>query len=88
MEKIKLDVLEMKNFLVTKLGEKEFYNKLNQYQQTPEAKQNFDDSFEGELSQQQYTQQTQSSGSQSSGDPLSNFFKKLFLGQINPVPGM
>lgn len=69
-------------------GEKEFYDKLNQYQQTPEAKQNFDDSFEGELSQQQYTQQTQSSGSQSSGDPLSNFFRKLFLGQINPVPGM
>lgn len=26
MEKIKLDVLEMKNFLVTKVGEKEFYN--------------------------------------------------------------
>jgi len=69
--------------------------KVDEYNQTPEAKQNFEDQFgsEGMGSQTNNQQSTSSSSSSSTdstpnNDPFAKFLRNLLMGQINPIPGM
>jgi hypothetical protein len=70
-------------------GEGNFYSQLEKYQQTPDAKQYFQDSFQGieGANVPPPPPSSQSSSNQNSGDPFSSFIRRLFLGQINPLPG-
>ena len=68
-----------------------FTKKVEEYNQTPEAKQNFEDQFgservEGQTNNQQST--SSSTSSEPNLDPLAKFLRGLFTGQMNPIPGM
>ena len=75
-----------------KLGEGEFTKKMEEYQNTPEAKQNFSDDFGQETEESASTQKastsTSDTSSKSSEDPFANFLQKLFKGAVNPIPGV
>ena len=91
-----LDYLGLGNWvgaeeLAKKMGEENFNNKVEEYNQTPEAKQNFEDQFgsegtEGQTSNQQST--TSSTTTSSDVDPFAKWLRNLLMGQLNPVPGM
>lgn len=70
---------ELKN----KLGDKEFVDKINQYQKTPEAQQNFADEYgaDGSSTNSQQSSQGQqtSSGTQ---DPIKDMIQSLVLGRV------
>lgn len=70
---------------IAKVGQGEFENKINQYQQTPEANSYFDEEY-GEQQSQQPTQPTQQQTQSAQQDPLQKFFTDLFKGAINPLP--
>jgi hypothetical protein len=78
--------------LVKKLGsEEEMMKKMEQYNQTPAAKQNFEDQFGSERTESQTDNQQNTSSSTTSKpdiDPLAKFFRNLLIGQVNPIPGM
>jgi hypothetical protein len=79
--------------LSKKMGEEDFMKKVDEYNQTPEAKQNFEDQFgsEGMGSQTNNQQSTSSSSSTDStpnNDPFAKFLRNMLMGQINPIPGM
>ena len=83
-----------------KMGDEQFMKKLEEYQKTSQAKQNFDDQFEGEAPPVAPTQTTPSKDNSvpyigpkkdnggPSIDPLAGFFKSLLMGKLNPIPGM
>jgi hypothetical protein len=93
-----LDYIGVANFvgpdeLTTKMSESEITQKMNQYNQTPEAKKYAEEDFgSGSASQeeidnfiksrQQNNTQTTSS---SDGDMLSGFMGKIFGGQLKPT---
>jgi hypothetical protein len=68
-------------------GEDKFYSEMEKYQQTPDAKKYFEDSFEGsETPPPPSSSSAQQSDSKETSDPFSSFIRRLFLGQINPLP--
>lgn len=78
--------------LAKQMGEEGFANKVDEYNRTPEAKENFDDQFQEDS--EQATQPPNQSDSQSSSknsmdlDPLAKMFRNLLFGQLNPIPGI
>ena len=79
--------------LVNKMGNENFTKKVDEYNQTPEAKQNFEDQFGSEgMGAQTNNQQSTSSSSPTSSepnlDPLAKFLRGLLTGQLNPIPGV
>jgi hypothetical protein len=79
--------------LVKQMGEENFAKKVEEYNQTPEAKENFDDQFSdsSQGQSQQQSSQTSQTGSPRNDvnlDPLAKFLKNMLLGQINPIPGI
>ena len=76
-----------------KLGDEEFNKKIEEYNQSPAAKQYFEDQFGKEtmetgVGQTSDTTPTTTSTETDKGDPFANFLKKMFMGQINPLPGV
>jgi hypothetical protein len=72
-------------------GEGEMLRAMENYQKTPEAKKYFNESFkEGqEIVPKAVDNVKQSVSSENvEGDPLAKFFRGLFTGQLNPIPGM
>ena len=92
-----LDYIGLGNFvgaeeLAKNMGDGELAKKIEEYNQTPEAKKYFEEQFGKEsmgsetgVSDTQSTATTQTSGE---SDPFKNFLKNLFMGQVNPLPGM
>jgi len=79
--------------LVNKMGNENFMKKVDEYNQTPEAKQNFEDQFGsegmgGQTNNQQSTSSSSSATSTPDLDPLAKFLRGLLTGQLNPIPGM
>lgn len=78
--------------LAKKMGEENFNNKVEEYNQTPEAKQNFEDQFGSESTEGQTNNQQSTTSSTTTSspdvDPFGKWLRSLFMGQINPVPGM
>lgn len=81
--------------VIKKLGsEAEMQKALEKYQQTPEAKKYFDES----LSQEAQTSSTedgpldalkqQTSAENLKDNPLAQMVRNMFMGQLNPIPGM
>lgn len=98
-----LDYIGLGNYVgveevVKEIGDEEFQKKLEEYQETPEAKKYFQEDFDQDQSQPQTQPQTQplpqtsqsqsSSGTSQQLDPLAKFFRNLLMGQINPIPGI
>jgi hypothetical protein len=97
-----LDYIGVANFvgpdeLGTKMSESEIAQKMNQYNQTPEAKKNAEEDFGSETtSKEEISQQeiddfianrnkgktTQTTNSSGGGDVLSNFMGKIFGGEL------
>lgn len=74
-----------------RMGDENFMKKVDEYNQTPEAKQNFEDQFGSEkMEGQTNNQQSTSSPTTSTPDidPLAKFLRGLFTGQLNPIPGV
>jgi hypothetical protein len=71
-------------------GEEAMRQKMEEYNKTPEAKQNFQDEYGAEEPQE--AQQTQSSSSTNNKsntadlDPFAKLLRSLFTGQMNPLP--
>jgi hypothetical protein len=77
--------------LVKKLGgEEAMRQKMEEYNQTPDAQQNFEDEYGGEESQPSQSQDTEENSSSNSAtlDPLAKFLRNVIVGAINPIPGM
>jgi hypothetical protein len=80
--------------VVKKLGGEQAMNQaMENYQKTPEAKQYFKESFkEGEsldpISSTADSVKQSVSSDNVAGDPLAKFFRGLFTGQLNPIPGI
>jgi hypothetical protein len=93
-----LDYVGLGNFvgpeeIAKKMGEDNFINKMEEYQKTPEAQQNFSDDFGSETSDKSSGEtnpstNTSNTETKSSQDPLSNFLRNLLVGKLNPIPGM
>jgi hypothetical protein len=92
-----LDYIGVANFvgpeeLSQQMGEKNLRDKITEYSQTPEGQKNWtEDMSSVDMSQQTPTQQTNtttSSDGNTNGDPFSNMLKNIFMGQLNPIPGM
>jgi hypothetical protein len=76
--------------LSKRMGEDDFMKKIEEYNLTPQARQNFQDQFGSESMGGQTNNQrgTSSSSSSSSNlDPFAVMLRNLFTGQINPIPG-
>ena len=71
-------------------GEDAMKQKMEDYNKTPEAKQNFEDQFGAENSESS-TEKSKDKSSDSNksmdDDPLAKMLNKLFKGAINPLPG-
>ena len=77
--------------LAKKMGDENFMKKVDEYNQTPEAKQNFEEQFGSERTEGQTDNQQSNSSSTNSTpnlDPLAKFLRNLVMGQLNPIPGM
>jgi hypothetical protein len=92
-----LDYIGVANFvgpeeLSQQMGEKNLRDKITEYSQTPEGQKNWtEDMSSVDMSQQTPTQQTNtttSSDGNTNGDPFSKMLKNIFMGQLNPIPGM
>jgi hypothetical protein len=72
------------------MGDPEFQRRLEQYQNTPQARRYFEEDFgQGQPVDQTKSQPSQDqSSSQSSAeiDPFAKFLRNLFMGQLNPLP--
>lgn len=72
-------------------GEEVMAQKMEEYNKTPQAEQNFQDQFRDE-EQITQTDQTPQSGSQTNNnvdsDPFAKFLRNVMLGQLNPIPGI
>ncbi len=76
--------------LAKKMGDENFTKKVDEYNQTPEAKQNFEDQFGSERTESQTDNRQNTSSTTSSTpdiDPFAKFLRGLFTGQVNPIPG-
>jgi len=91
-----LDYLGLGNFvgpeeMVKRVGEDKMIAKMEEYQKTNTAKENFTDDFGSEMndaSNQTSNQTSTSRTAPSSGaDPIRDILRKLLTGQINPLPG-
>ncbi len=77
--------------LAKKMGDENFTKKVDEYNQTPEAKQNFEDQFGSERTESQTDNRQNTSSTTSSTpdiDPFAKFLRGLFTGQVNPIPVM
>jgi hypothetical protein len=79
--------------LAKKMGDENFMRKVEEYNQTPEAQQNFEDQFGsqsggGQTNNQQNTSTSSTSSSDPNLDPLAKMLRNILMGQINPIPGM
>jgi hypothetical protein len=79
--------------LAKKMGDENFMQKVEEYNQTPEAQQNFEDQFgsqsgQSQTNNQQNTSTSSTSSSESNLDPFAKMLRNLLMGQINPVPGI
>ena len=77
--------------LAEKMGDENFTKKVEEYNQTPEAKQNFEDQFGSDRTVSKTDNQQSTSSSTSSEpnlDPLAKFLRDTFTGKLNPIPGM
>jgi hypothetical protein len=78
--------------VIKKLGSSEEMAKaLEQYQNTPESKRFFEESFNQEQNPLKPTPNLTSSDSSKTEDgldPFAKFLKNIFVGQLNPLPGM
>jgi hypothetical protein len=79
--------------LSKKMGEENFMKKVEEYNQTPEAQQNFEDQFGsqsggGQTNNQQNTSTSSTSSSDPNLDPLAKMLRNILMGRINPIPGM
>jgi len=91
-----LDYLGLGNFvgpeeLVKRVGEDKMIAKMEEYQKTDNAKNNFTDDFGSEINDASNRTSNQTSTSStatsSSADPIQNILRKLLVGQVNPLPG-
>ena len=92
-----LDYIGFGNFvgpeeISKKLGEGEFMKKMDEYQKTPQAQQNFTDDFGEESSDTPETETSTTKTTEKSTDlkqdPIAKFFNSLFSNAINPLPGV
>lgn len=93
-----LDYVGVANFvgpeeLSQQMGEENLRKKMEEYSQTPDGQKNWtDDMSSVNMSQQtpttQQTNTTTSSDGDINDDPFSKMFKKILIGQLNPIPGM
>lgn len=91
-----LDYIGFGNFVgpdevLKQMGEEKFVEKMESYNNTETAQQNYESDFGKEPTNQQTSQTSQSNTQQATGkekDPFANFLNKLFTDAINPVPGM
>jgi hypothetical protein len=79
--------------LAKKMGDENFMKKVEEYNQTPEAQQNFEDQFGsqsggGQTNNQQNTSTSSTSSSDPNLDPIAKMLRNILMGQINPIPGM
>jgi hypothetical protein len=79
--------------LSKKMGEENFMKKVEEYNQTPGAQQNFEDQFGsqsggGQTDNQQNTSTGSNSSSEPNLDPFAKMLRNLLTGQLNPIPGM
>jgi hypothetical protein len=77
--------------LAKKMGEEDFMKKVDEYNRTPEARQNFEDQFGSERMEGQTNDQQSASSSSTSSpdiDPFAKMLRNLLMGQLNPIPGM
>ena len=90
-----LDYVGLGNFVgpeevIAQMGDPEFQRRLEQYQNTPEARRYFEEDFgQGQpvdQTQSQPSQDQSSSQSSTEMDPFAKFLRNLFMGQINPLP--
>ena len=94
-----LDYLGVANFvgpeeLSKKMSESDLKNKLIEYSQTEEGKQNWSEDI-GNVSQSTQSSSPLNTNSKTSGssnkvgdDPFNKMLKNLLMGQLNPIPGM
>jgi hypothetical protein len=93
-----LDYVGVANFvgpeeLSQQMGEENLQKKITEYSQTPEGQKNWtEDMSSANMSQQTpttpQTNTTTSSDGDINDDPFSKMFKKMLIGQLNPIPGM
>ena len=91
-----LDYIGFGNFVgpdevLKQMGEDKFVEKMESYNNTETAQQNYEYDFGKEPTNQETSQTNQGSSQQATGkdkDPFANFLNKLFTDAINPVPGM
>jgi hypothetical protein len=77
--------------LVKEMGDENFMKKVDEYNETPEAKQNFEDQFGSEEMESQTNNRENRSSSTTSKqelDPLAKLLRNMLMGQINPIPGL
>jgi len=90
-----LDYIGLGNFVgpeevIAQMGDPEFQRRLEQYQNTPQARRYFEEDFgQGQpvdQTQSQPSQDQSSSESSAEIDPFAKFLRNLFMGQLNPLP--
>lgn len=70
-------------------GEENMRQKMEQYNQTPQAQQNFQDQFgAADAEPNQTTQTGPQTGTNVDTDPFAKMIRSIFTGQMNPVPFM
>jgi hypothetical protein len=73
-------------------GEEAMRQKMEEYNQTPKAEQNFKDQFGAADAEPNQTTQTTQTGAQTGTnvdtDPFAKMIRNIFTGQMNPVPFM
>jgi hypothetical protein len=68
-------------------GEEAMRQKMEEYNKTPEAEQNFKDEYGAEETQQnQSSSSTDNKSNSPDLDPFAKLLKSLFTGQMNPLP--
>jgi hypothetical protein len=93
-----LDYIGVANFvgpeeLSQQMGEENLKSKIEEYSKTPEGQKNWtEDMSSVNMGQQtpttQQTNTTTSSDGDINDDPFSKMFKRILIGQLNPIPGM
>ena len=93
-----LDYIGVANFvgpeeLSKQMGEENLRNKITEYSNTEQGKQNWSEDMSSVNPEQPQTNvQTQPSSSKQNdgieGDPFANMLKNLISGQLNPIPGI
>lgn len=91
-----LDYIGVGNFvgaeeIVKKMGDNKFMEKIDEYQKTPQAKKYFDEEFkEGTETNKSLgdTVKSQVSSDNVQNDPFAKMLRNIFMGSINPIPGI